>query len=735
VESGVVLRFCETGKIIIKPNAELRLSGTLTSNCSYWQGIEVWGDNSQSQYTIGGVRSQGRLVCNPGSIIENAETAARLYEPYSDNAGGQIRCSGATFRNNHLAVDFEPYDNYWPFATSQQGQPRGYFASFTDCVFVTDDDYQVSSPFYAFMEMQGVNGIRILGCDFENSQTINAQHKNEYGYGIIAYEAGFKVEARCTGSTYPCNSFDRSSFTGLGYGIITGNVAQNKPFIVKQTDFSECYYGIFSSGVSNGTILFNDFSLGNVPNPNVTDDQIGILFEMGIAGFTVEENDFIGTNVNVDITVVGTLCKGLDHFNNVVRRNNYSNLDFGNVAEGDNALPVSDKLDRGLYYLCNDNDNTIGADFAVTDGPGEDRVRYSQGLEDIDLEGNISYDATGNRFSYTGIDFNNEGEEIKYYYYPQGLRETPVNFVGILDVVAAENVCPESYCEPPCKTKEEVDLEKIKYYQNLSKEEIAKLESEVASTSGNPTVAELKEKEAAYYRQKMDKEAYMVVIHLMYDTAQYNIDTLANWVENLDVFSMDIIWALRQQSNGNYPEAAIAFERASKRTDLSKQQQYDLVQMPILMSILKGKSPYKVEKEDFTKLERLAAKDESLIGNISKNILRIHGYHFPPVYRLPKLRESSKSITPPFTDLLEEELSVYPNPNEGVFNFSWNPEDKTLENALLQIKDLSGRLVYEQNISPFEQNLIDVKQHQAGVYFYQLNIEGETPKVGKLILQ
>jgi hypothetical protein len=56
IESGVIARFEETGKVIIEPGAQLELYGTLTSNnCgTYWKGIEVWGNSNQSQYPING---------------------------------------------------------------------------------------------------------------------------------------------------------------------------------------------------------------------------------------------------------------------------------------------------------------------------------------------------------------------------------------------------------------------------------------------------------------------------------------------------------------------------------------------------------------------------------------------------------------------------------------------------------------------------------------------------------
>ena len=736
ISSGVTVRFAANTKIVVEPNAFLVLEGRLTNrSCDlFWQGIEVWGDNSQSQYSIGGVRAQGRFIGRPGSMIQNAETAIKLYGPTYNDAGGQISCNGTTFLNNSTAIEFAPYQNYWPFATSQQGQPRSYFGNFTDCVFLVDDDYSVSTPFDAFVSMTAVNGIRIYGSDFTNEQSPSSTNVQGYGYGIVASESGFRIDARCTANTYPCNSFDRSSFSGLGYGIQISNVTTSRPYILKQTDFTDCYYGLYNTGVSNATVLFNTFNLGQVPSTSASSDQFGVFLEMGLAGFTLQENDFIGTSGNVSNTA-GTYCRHLDEFNNEIRRNTYVGLDVGNLAEGDNATSPLNKEERGLNYLCNYNDNISTADFWVGNVFGTNRIRQSQGLQE-EIDNVITYSAKGNRFANAAFDFDNEGEAVDYYYYEQGAQEKPLTFFGITDIEAEENTCPVVYCEPPCKDSGEVAQEKDKYYQDQSKNETAKTEQEAAEASGNTTLANAKAKEASYYRQRMDQEAYMVVLHLMYDTTNFDIDTLATWVENLDVFSMDLIWALRQQSNGSYDEAAAALARATKRDDLSDQDEADLRDMPILLTALKGKQAHEVDSRHFKALGELTVNPESFTGNIAKNILRLHGYYFPPVYHFPERKKSEAEHLSFAPSQLAKELEVFPNPSNGQFTLYWNPINKSLESARLEIRNLTGRLVHNQQLTAFTQQAIDLSSQSAGIYYYHLHIGDDMPSIsGKLIIQ
>lgn len=243
-------------------------------------------------------------------------------------------------------------------------------------------------------------------------------------------------------------------------------------------------------------------------------------------------------------------------------------------------------------------------------------------------------------------------------------------------------------------------------------------------------------KEASYYQQQMDQEAYMVVLHTIHDTLQFDEDTLAVWVENLNIFSMDIIWALRQQSAGNYPAAQAALDRAFKRTDLDQQDQDDLADVPLLMDALRGRAAHEVDARYFKALEELTTDPHSFTGNIAKNILRHYGHHFPPIYNFPDRKHGN---------LLEElqyltgepraAFKVFPNPNNGQFTLDWQPVETLATKAHLMIRDLSGRIVQERSVSAYEQQAINLAGQPAGVYHYQLQIPDQAPVTGKIIIQ
>jgi hypothetical protein len=354
IATGVTVHFGGQRRLIIKPNARLVLYGALTGmGCSgyTWQGVKVYGSTSaQSQYLIHGLRAQGRIDCMPGSIIENAKIGVQLFGPTYALAGGQISCTEATIKNCRIGVEFAPFQNFWPIAVppGQKGQPRNYLGSFNTTKFLTDDAYPHGEPFFAFIYMTGVNGISMSGCTF--TANIKSHNIGEQCYGIHATDAGFRVQSACNDDTYPCRNFTHTMFNKLTYAIYTANVMGNQPFNVQRATFNGCYYGIYNKGVSQGTLLFNVFNLGNVPDE--TFDQIGTFFTGAMSGFTFQENIFQRVAGGENNTV-GSYSQGLGFFDgNVLRRNTYNGVRFGNIAGGINA-DYSTTTSRGLHYLCN----------------------------------------------------------------------------------------------------------------------------------------------------------------------------------------------------------------------------------------------------------------------------------------------------------------------------------------------------------------------------------------------
>jgi len=79
-----------------------------------------------------------------------------------------------------------------------------------------------------------------------------------------------------------------------------------------------------------------------------------------------------------------------------------------------------------------------------------------------------------------------------------------------------------------------------------------------------------------------------------------------------------------------------------------------------------------------------------------------------------------------------ENLSVYPNPNNGEFNIEFNPTSG--EDISIEVYDIRGRYIYSNiysNVSRFEE-VIRLNNAQSGVYL--LTIADGTQKVTKKII-
>jgi len=737
IHSGVEVNFCNTGSLIIKPNAKLVLYGKLTgAGCDMktWQRVKVWGSTAAfSQFPINGVRTQGWIDCRSGSVIENAVTGISLYGPNMQFAGGQLSSDGATIKNCKTGIEFVPYQKFWPFPNSQQGQPRGYFGWMSNTTFITDNDYPHENAFHAFVHLTGVNGVSMTGCSFTNVKTFTGNDIVDRGYGIFANDAGFSVRSLCMDNSPtpwpgPCEEYVHSSFSGLGYGVYAARIGEGRPYTVRQANFEKCFVGIRNKGVTGGTILFNHFTLGELPSTAPTGDQAGIIFEDGTAGFTCEENHFIGGSGNATATI-GTICINTGMANKTIRRNNFHNLTFGNLSNQQNASQLPQDGIRGLYYDCNKNFDVLAMDFSAPNG----RIKAKQGLEIPDPinPGQVVYGAAGNRFSHTAIDFSNFGNPIEYFFNPFGQNEEPLAIEGNITLVPTSeaNDCPVTYCEPPCRTQEEIALVKSDYFQHKDAYLAAK-----ASHAANPT--DESARQMAYRQRMMDEDAYMVVIHELYDTLIFNADTLRTWVANLGSLEGDLWLAGERLSSGNSQAALSLLSGAVGKYQLTGARQADIVNYQSILGLLDGRNIYDLDAATLQSVKGYLDADDYAKG-WAKSILTVYGGHFPAEYvkygDLIEERSTREEYSTP-AGRLPEWIRVSPNPAGAHVDFSISLPGNTKEITLL-IRDINGRQVLHQHgLAPTGTFVWHTNSLGSGLYFYNLIAEGRVLKSGKIVL-
>jgi len=739
IQAGVTVHFGQDNRVIIKPNARLVLHGTLTSrgcNSYAWKGVQVWGSGSgQSQYAVNGVYAQGRIQCRPGALIENAEIGVQLFGPNAGMSGGQISCDGATIKNCAIGVDFSEYHNYWPYPTPQQNQPRNYAASFFSTAFLVDDSNAFSSV-TVMASLKGVNGVLFSGCDFRNTRDKVENSENPADKGIYAFDAGFSVIARGEGDTYPYSSYKHTTFTGLGYGIYTTKGTDGKPYIVKQAVFEDCGVGIRNVQVAGATILFNTFLLGKVPyiyvpiidigEPGEPIDtlappnQYGVVFESAVAGFTCQENLFMNKYGSEELKTVGVFCKNMGFSNKTIRKNTFNGLNIGNLSNENNGLSMSG-MAQGLYYDCNINLNVLDNDFSVPNGT----IRPKQGLE-VSSQGGITYNAAGNKFSYTGVDFSNLGSSIDYYFDPNGQNEEPVVFEGYLNKIpSSPNTCATTFCEPPCKSKEEIATIKNSYFQKRKEFQNIKSEYNIEPT-------EARVRAMSYYQRSMDDDAYMVVVHALYDTADFQLDTLLAWIGNLGSPESDLWLSDKRLAVGDYAPAISILTELSTKYALDSEKSADIENYKSLTDLLNGQTLYSLDKSMLETLENYR-KTDGYARVWAENILNLYGAHFPVTCVLGEgTQERARKEEP--NKKSQQLATVHPNPASDYVQFSFLlPKDS--EAASIVITDLHGRSVKKLEYhAPEGMTTWETNDYPGGIYFYRIVLDGVIKQSGKIVL-
>lgn len=428
-------------KIIVERGAKLTVNNAVLKNyCNApWQGIEVHGNSSANQWPdANGNYQQGRVVLTD-AVIENAVRALDLWNPgHYSQTGGIVHATGTTFRNNAESVHALLYRNSHPINEREMD----YNSSFSDCNFEITADYNGTHTFYKHVDLNQVNGIKFKGCDFSLSSA--ASNIAKFNQAIAAYSAGFKVEAICINPGIDTCDYNRSTFTGFYSAIYAGNGSNlSYTFSVNRADFTNNSIGIEVNNVKNHSILLCNFKLG----PNTGD--AGTCSTSGAPSFgidmvesnsyIIEENNFSKNEGAPQGLYVGIRCKDSKTLLDVIYRNSFNGLSYGNYAEGLNRSdPTIDN--NGLQFMCNFNQNNA-IDFIVAKKDEFDRPMIHTFQGSLDLEAKNTFSANPLQYGH----FRNNGRQVINYFYntnpPQ--HYTPVYMVPVY--VTTVNQCPSNY--------------------------------------------------------------------------------------------------------------------------------------------------------------------------------------------------------------------------------------------------------------------------------------------------
>ncbi|MDL2297379.1 hypothetical protein LJC68_09680, partial [Bacteroidales bacterium OttesenSCG-928-B11] len=367
-----------TASILVRPGGKLVVDGgTLTNACDggMWQGIFVEGNSLLPQTAA----NQGTVELKNGAILEHAVvgiTTTRVSGQFyvRNTAGGIIKATSTTFRNNQTAVKILPYTN----KTSNGNIILDNACSFTLCNFSLDQDNLLPENNLSFSEhayLSGVRGVKFSGCSF------TATSPNSFCQGINAHNAGFSVKEYCP-TTYSFSncvctqSPTRSSFSGFSSGISIYTTGTQHAVTVDRCDFANNNVGMSVEGMNNVRITRSNFVMYSNMEQGVTLSDA--------TGYHLEENSFSGRDPMFPPQTLPFTPKGYGIYiynsganENSIYRNSFSHVTYPVMVNGNNGSSTLGT--PGLQFTCNQFTST-GTGIVIYIGYGA-TIRAMQGTQ------------------------------------------------------------------------------------------------------------------------------------------------------------------------------------------------------------------------------------------------------------------------------------------------------------------------------------------------------------------
>jgi len=418
--------FVNESKVIVEPGAKLILDGCLLTNygCynNTWQGIVVQGDPTKSQIPES---NQGVLEISSGGTIANAKIAVNVMGTQLFKGGGIVRIDNAVFRNNARSILMWKYRNFVP--SSNTTIPNVSYIK--NCHFEITDNNLLDTITPFFIYLWEVDGIKLLANTFiDTSGTTDPARRAD---GILSYDASFYVDPVCMDAYTPCDDWKKNHFEGLNYGIRVMNSNPDRTLSVSTAEFENVYRGIFLNGVSNATIILNEFETPDInttysstySDPYSDKEPYGIYLNECNA-YTVEENLFESSSSNGYTTeTYGIIINNSHEPPNEIYKNDFDDLECGILAVNDNRSIPGQQEFTGLKLKCNnitstykDIDVRSSSPYGYTAKGLSEYQGYDNGLDATAPAGNRFTQNCSPGFFFADFD-NNRGLYLIYYHH------------------------------------------------------------------------------------------------------------------------------------------------------------------------------------------------------------------------------------------------------------------------------------------------------------------------------
>jgi hypothetical protein len=745
--------FSEHARVIIENSNSSAMGGYLQLNntilsadnqcdiIKMWRGVEVRGNSYLNQGSYLNSK-QGRLNMYNNSKIEHAfvGVTANKYNkitlpnglfayqvaPYT--TGGIVRVTNSIFKNNQRDIEFNPYSapnnsNNVSLLSNTRFETNGLL------------NYP-SLELRNHVELVGVKGINITGCDFINV-TPQLYALNKQGVGINANYSSFFVLKRCSIPGVNCVANDPNKFDDLYIGIYAkgGISSLNASFYTDGSLFTNNHLGVYTLNTYNHKVLNNTFVVSKITpsNPSGITQTAG-LYMKGSTGYAVEGNLF-KTNTAQPLSLAQTATFGIvvnnsGESSNLIYRNIFENLKIGGQSELINgSLSTSTNSNTlGLQWKCNTFRNTLEHDLSIVNG----RIDHHQGTNYSPSSPAATLlskqkDAANNVFS-----FNNEGAINEHdivmsnsnhnllYVFNQNPSHTPDSYTldgtinGVLPIVQTFNGQPVQISSTanscPVINRITTGISNTNFVNGLNQLHVLKTTID-NSNSSNPNLV------SKYYHLKrsLDLERDQLLQELVLDTTSssfQNINQFFNATLNedkdLQEIAVDYYLSIKQYSK---VDSIINLGLVDN----------DFTGMVLLLKTIDTENVCESLLKDSVNNFKLISISENTTNQFVKN--RINSllsscnddylYSFLPINksRSFSINESNNNNA--------DKFKIYPNPTNGDIQISSNFENE----FTFTIISIEGKVVLDSS-NRNDDSVVETSTFDPGLYiinFYDTN--------------
>jgi hypothetical protein len=723
--------------IIVEKGAKLVLDGGLITSDrpnTMWYGISVFGQSHLSQDAAG---AQGIIEVKNGATISNALHAITLGDAVhysSGTTGGIARITDAHFINNRSSIGFSDYENkaVWPAGVIKPN--RSYI---TNTTFVVDDNYKMDGPLVKGpieqLAASGVRGIAIKGCTFDNQMSTATRAIFGSGYAIHTYDASYTVADYCASMTYgiPCSSTTLvpSIIRGYQIGILSSNVTKaDKAVQVMSTSFEDNSFGFYGGTVNTADIHHNSFVIKDLTS--LVNTPVGVRLETS-TNFNVQENTFENQEYSthyfpiyaphpwygISHVKTGVLVDRCGSDNNVIRRNTYDFLMFGNYSRklntnGYSSLWTTEADAKGLEFKCNTYHLNTNDQYIL----GSDLTNHGMRV----YQGSASKPA-GNNFIGSTYDV---GAIHDYRHYMYGLDDAS-------GLVKAQNIRTYYY-----KGGATPNQEILRYHSAYITKSTTSSDPDCSSAYGSGGSTSI-------VGGASSTISHAALIAALEDTTEYRSSIIHTTYAAMNSPYALLDDCLLYLSEGNTQAAYTSYNAIAQGFEMLPEEEAEFEIGRLFVNMVAR------HYQDTISMDSLSTTDIDTLHYLLNNATMwaktkacrwlehaIGETCVPEAIEIPDTsgnnqRRAQEGL---LSNGKEDRVQISPNPSRAYYDVTYSLQ--VAQNAELVITDLSGRKLSVVSLDYHNNNIrIDAQAWASGIYLYVVKQGAKTISNGKLIKQ